>query len=127
MTLVAYIYAVSAEGWTPQNSTNGYGIEIPFRSGLGDGRTGTFYDLSQKLDQWIHLDMRIKANTPGVSDGVVEMWADGVMWIQADNVLFCQNGYNAPVNEVVSHSFFNDATSPGGNIDHANMVLKSSN
>lgn len=120
LTFVAYLYAVYANG----EVLSQYGIEIPFRTGL-NGKSGSFFDLSQNLDKWIPITGRAVMNDPGVKNGMAEAWIGNAKWVSISDVMWNESGYDVPINQVIAETFFNSGITPGGNIEHQNLVLKS--
>lgn len=47
------------------------------------------------LNEWHWYEMRVKANTPGVSDGILQVWIDNVLYLSYSNVPFRAVGNTA--------------------------------
>ncbi len=59
----------------------------------GPGTTNYFQNVSswnQKahLNEWHWYEMRVKVNTPGGSDGILQVWIDNVLYLSYSNVPF---------------------------------------
>lgn len=67
-------------------SVNGQLSATNYYANVGDSTAGR--------DQWICMEVHIKNNTPGFSDGLLEMWMDGVKVIGYTNQVFVQAGVN---------------------------------
>jgi len=47
------------------------------------------------FNQWVCLESHHKLNTPGVANGIVEAWLDGILYLQYTNVMFVQTQHTA--------------------------------
>lgn len=78
-TIQPYLYV-----WNPRPTT-GYGWAIP-------GRLQDASAVKLKIkDGWNTVRIRVKMNTPGISDGVLQMWLNGVLGLTHTGI-----GYRAP-------------------------------
>jgi len=61
--------------------------------------------------QWHRVEQRIKMNTPGVANGVVEAWFDGVKALSRTNVRFRASGGSFVIDGLYFSTFFGGNTS----------------
>lgn len=114
--LCAYLYVEYAAGETRESSTGGYGIEVVVK----DPDTGAQWLVPRnKVVRYTH---RVVLNTPGVRDGIYELWitVDGVRkkYLTLTDVEY--NGdYHVPINGIIGDYFFNQA---GTNVDSHVLV-----
>ena len=47
------------------------------------------------LNEWHWYEMHVKVNTPGVSDGIIQVWIDGVLYVNYSTVPFRDVGDTA--------------------------------
>lgn len=117
--LVGYLYAHTANGGvTQQQSTNGYGIEIVFASGLNG--TGTQFKIVR--DTWMPVTMRVKMNTPGVEDGLYEAWVGTTKWVSV-TAQWLAEGETTQINQLLMDSFFNTGVAGGTTVQYQNIRL----
>lgn len=62
--------------------------------------------------QWDELKFRVPLNTPGVADGIVELWVNDELKLSYNNVNIRENT-NYGINKFILSSYSTDAT--GGN------------
>ncbi len=52
-------------------------------------------------DQWYRVEMRVKMNTPGQADGIIQGWVDGVLSYEKTNMIFRIPGHDNLHNRTV--------------------------
>jgi hypothetical protein len=100
--VVMYLYARQAAGrdfWDPQHY--GFGIAESF---VGpDGGTSDIFTPGQ----WHRIEHRVQMNTPGVPDGVYELWVDGHRGVHIEDVEYrTADQPDLRVNHLMSTWFF---------------------
>jgi hypothetical protein len=80
------------------------GDDFPYTVG---GRAGSFVP-----GEWQQVRHRLRMNTPGQSDGVVQAWLDGSLALDRHDVAFRGSAYNFLVDAIYFSTFFggSDAT-----------------
>jgi regulation of enolase protein 1 (concanavalin A-like superfamily) len=118
--LEAYLYAQSAGGKRIGDHT--WGMSFP----LTTTTASTAASLPFPLDRWNTIEMRVKMHTPGRSDGIVELWLNGVKGVSLTDVRFTLSD-DVGINQLIAETFYND---PGAarthGIDLARMAISRS-
>jgi hypothetical protein len=80
-------------------------------------------------NQWHHVEMKLKVNTPGQQDGVLQMWVDGLLKTDYQNVIYCTidggygwntflfTGYDNPSSPDNKQQYWDDVTIQSTEID----------
>ncbi|MGE5177261.1 MAG: polysaccharide lyase [Hyphomicrobiales bacterium] len=91
----SYLYFYGQEGstgsagywdgddWGQSTGNGGTCGSTPNNVYCGNGDGGVFYN-----DQWYLVEMFVKMNTPGLADGIIRGWVDGVQYYEKDNMIF---------------------------------------
>lgn len=101
-SVVMYLYARHGNGKDIDDRRNyGYGITSRFRN--PDGSTEDVLEAGR----WYRIEHRVVLNTPGVDDGIYEMWIDGHKGVSVDDVQYRTDEYpDLRINQVMSAYFF---------------------
>lgn len=73
------------------------------------GREGTeswFSGPMIQANQWYTITQHVKINTPGVADGTIENWVDGVKQNSKTDFNFRDAGQTWAINQFIFHSYF---------------------
>jgi hypothetical protein len=81
-------YQLTGDGGTCQTTPNNTAC------GIGDG--GVLLN-----DRWYRMEMRVKMNTPGQADGIIQGWVDGVLSYEKTNMIFRIPGHDNLHNRTV--------------------------
>jgi len=85
--------------------------------------------ISVAANQWHHMEIRLKVNTPGQQDGVLQMWVDGLLATNYENVIYCTidagfgwntflfTGYDNPSSPDNKQQYWDDITIQSSGID----------
>jgi len=79
-------YWDSAPNFSPNT---GAACQTPADIGCGMGDRGMFVN-----DRWYRVEMFVKMNTPGVANGVIRGWVDGVLSYEKTNMIFRIPGHD---------------------------------
>ncbi len=69
-------------------------------------RSGFFFDAPENAGRWIRLEMEVKLNTPGQSDGLYRFWADDEMIVERTGVDL-RGDTQDKINEVMLDTYWN--------------------
>ena len=90
-------------------------IKVAFNGGPNDW--GAAYPSWKAPDnQWVRFDLRVKLNTPGASDGLVEFWIDGLLKAKKYNINIRGNN-DYKINNVLVGGWYSNS---GANSDQFN-------
>lgn len=105
----AYIYAWHANG-KYYGAVDQWGLKVPITGDLSHSHTSK-KTIRIPQGRWFPVQMRVKLNTPGVNNGVLEMWIDGVKGVSLSDVQWNKSGVSTNINQIVGNTF---ANSPPG-------------
>jgi len=69
-------------------------------------RSGFFFDAPENAGRWIRLEMEVKLNTPGQTDGLYRFWADDELIVERTGVDLRGNTQDK-INEVMLDTYWN--------------------
>lgn len=101
----AYIYAWHANG-KYYGAVDQWGLKVPITSDLSHSHASK-KTIRIPQGRWFPVQMRVKLNTPGVNNGVLEMWIDGVKGVSISDVQWRKSGVNTNINQLVGNTFAN--------------------
>ncbi|WP_155855378.1 polysaccharide lyase, partial [Actinotalea ferrariae] len=112
----AYIYAPYAAGKT----FNTWGISVP----ISTGTNGAGERMRIPVDRWFDVQIHVKLNTPGVNDGLLNIWIDGQQGIRLSDVRWRPAGVTTPLNLLMAETFYNSPGAPkDAHIDFADFLI----
>ena len=79
-------------------------------------------NLSGRLDQWVAVEVEVKLNTPGATDGIMRMWLDDNLVIDSTNVDL-RGSTTDLINEVMLDTYWNDGSPTSLNRYYDNFVI----
>jgi hypothetical protein len=107
LRITSYLYVKSVGGkGLPVNAANGrtYGFSQDARGPGGDLR------LNRGASN--RIEMRVRMNTPGVADGVFQVWVNGVLGINLGNVVYRTGSHpDLRISDLMFESYFGGPTS----------------
>jgi hypothetical protein len=119
-------------GYGAHNYTFFYGMKDPCAGGTGfwwDGKGGTNTRSGPILNLahgvWHHVEYRVKVNTPGESDGVLQAWHDGKLVLENTSMKWRKTGSHN-VDRCQFEAFTsgdNEPAGPGHYLYYDNFVL----
>jgi hypothetical protein len=107
--LDAYLYAQSAGG--KRIGDHRFGMSFPLTDTTRESGRSLRFD----LDRWNEIELRVRMNSRGRADGIVEVWLNGVKGVALTDVRFTVDDA-VGINQLIAETFYN---APGATRDHA--------
>lgn len=107
--LSAYVYAYRAGG----QSFSSYGLRFPYRS---NGEA-----IIPVQGQWYEKKVHVKVNTPGQDDGVYQVWIDGVLVLDLDDVQWVPSGQSTQIGYLWTQTFPNATLTTAASFDQSDV------
>lgn len=104
--LDTYIYAWHAGGKVYGANGYNYGISFPITTDLSHSHSSK-RQMRIPQGKWFAMQIRVKLNTPGVNNGVLEMWVDGVKGASFSDVQWNKAGVNTQISQIFYQTFAN--------------------
>ena len=109
-------YEIAADVYAPYSSQANSAGWLPL------ARSDFHYSEPENIGRWVCLEMRVKKNTPGSSDGAYQFWADNSMIVNRQNVdLVGSTSYN--FNEAMLDCYWNGGSPEAQNRYYDNLVI----
>ncbi len=108
--LTSYLYVKHAAGQTISNSSGRYvglsarAFTTPVKNAYKTG-SGSYFKF--RTGVWSTIEIRYKMNTAGVNNGVFQVWVDGKLVTNLDDVQYRQSGHEAlAINQYFATAFY---------------------